>query len=783
MAEFKLSASLPGHDDDVRSLVYPSPDLVLSSSWDATVRQWKLIGNNPPSFDCTLNSTGTGAILAVAFVPPSTQYPDGLIVSGGRDPVIEVRQPGDTVQDNALALLPGHTSTVCCLDVSESGKHIASGGWDRQAIIWHVGDWENTTVLGDHGGNVLDVLFYDKDTVITACADEAIRIFKTSGAGVGKVSGQTLGIVRALCRIPKGFSIQADFASAGNDGYIRLFTLNCQQIRSFQAHDNLIYCLSALPTGEIISASEDRTAKVWQGDRCVQAITHPAGAVWSVAACAKSGDIVTGGGDRIIRVFTRSVDRQADEAAIQAFEESIKASSIPKEHLEDLDTTSLPGPEFLPRHSGQKEGHVQMIKEHDGSITAHQWSETDRQWVKVGTVVDSAGSSGRKKEFNGLDYDYVFSVDVKEGAAPMALPYNLSENPYEAASKFLADHDLPAGYLNQVAEFIIRNSQGARVGQPAGPQTQTPGSDPWGSGSRYRPGDADASAIIQSRPKVLPQTQYLPIISANLRVMQKKIQDFNQEFLDTGDKSYALNPTDLNVLSATIGQLEQDQTSDLEEGSELAIRLVSTWPMEKQLPVTDLLAILAASSPTVVEYTSSGSETIVDLLSRAFQNTGNPNHATLATRGLANLFSTEQGRLVMDGEFEKVQQLLQPYVDEPEKWKKSFIVAIATVFINYTVMLSASSSASASDPPSGPNADRALALLADTTALIKSTKDSEVMYRSLVAAGTLLTLGADFRMAAREVFDLERCLIRASTEVPEPRIMGVVVEMKDELNG
>lgn len=50
------------------------------------------------------------------------------------------------------------------------------------------------------------------------------------------------------------------------------------------------------------------------------------------------------------------------------------------------------------------------------------------QWVKVGTVVDAVGST-RKQLYQGKEWDYVFDVDVKDGAPPMKLPYNASGAP------------------------------------------------------------------------------------------------------------------------------------------------------------------------------------------------------------------------------------------------------------------------------------------------------------------------------------------------------------------
>ena len=733
-------------------------------------------------------------------------------MSGGKDPIIEVRQLDRQPQDNAEALLLGHTATISSLSVSEDGHMIVSGSWDQTARIWQVGNWEKHTELSGHTNAVNDVLAYDEKVVITgmpfqcshwdchdltnlhskACADSCIRVFDYAGKLMQKIAAKD--IVRALCKVPKGYSSSspsASFASASNDGLIRLWTLEGVKIAEFPAHDSFVYHLDALPTGEIASASEDRTVRIWKNNECVQTITHPAISVWSVAACRKSGDIVTGASDCIVRVFSRSPERQTSPQAIQDFEDSIKSSAIPKEQVDGLDERKLPGPEFLQQKSGTKEGQRQLIKEANGEITAYEWSSAAKQWIAIGTVVGSAGSSGRTQSFQGQDYDYVFDVDIEDGKPPLKLPFNVSQNPYDVAKKFIANNELPVSYLDQVANFIISNSSAVNLGQAAGSQTQAPGSDPWGSESRYRPGEVGAPAASQPRAKVLPQTQYQDIVSANLKGLQKKIQEFNQGFIDSGAKDNALNPDDLAVIATIIQQLERAQspktplqnTSALERVVELAVKLATTWPAEKQLPGTDLICILAASCPLVATYTGPNSETIVDVLSPAFANTEKPNHALLATRGFVNLFNTEEGRLIMDGQFDQVHELLKPYCAESKKWNRSLISAIATVFINYTVMLSTSTSKSGAEPPSAPNADRALTLLDDTTKIINSATDSEALYRSLVAAGTLLTLGDDFRSAAREVFDLEQCLAQAEAKIKEPRIKSVVAEMRDELKG
>ncbi|KAI9803241.1 MAG: hypothetical protein M1825_002032 [Sarcosagium campestre] len=859
MGDFKLSASLEGHTDDVRGVSFPSPTVLLSASRDATVRVWKLVSSPPPTFDDTISSHGQSFINAVAFVAPTTDYPDGLIVSGGKDTIIEVRQPHKKPEDAAEALLLGHSHNVCSLDVDPTGQWIVSGGWDGQARLWKTGKWETEAVLEGHGGSVWAVLAWDEKTIITGCADQFIRIFDVTGRLLQTIEGNK-DVIRALCRVPAGHPSGAQFASASNDGIIRLWTLQGRQVGELHGHDSFIYALGSLPSGELISSGEDRTLRIWKGTECIQTITHPAISVWSVASCAETGDIVSGASDRIVRVFSRSNDRIAKEEVIRAFDDSVKSSAIPQQQIGDVNKDKLPGPEFLQTKSGTKEGQVAMIRESNGNVTAHTWSVSKQQWDNVGTVVDAAGSSGRKKGYLGTDYDYVFDVDVEEGKPPLKLPYNLSENPYEAATRFITDNELPMTYLDQVADFITSNTQGASISQ-----TQSSGPDAWGTESRYRPGD-DSNAATASpslptaRPKVLPQTSYLPIKTANLKTIHKKIQELNQQLIKSGDKELSLNPTDLSSVENLTTFLEQpaDVASKpsvaLLRGVELIVRLATTWPPADRLPALDLLRLLAAASPAIALYRSTPDTSIVDALEQSgvFNDPDRPNNAMLAVRTFANLFETAEGRSLAATNFEKVFftpssnssisyqpshtstdihalllhdgynpanntnliQIQSLTSSLAKSTNRNLLTSYTTLLINYSVQLTLSSSSSsstsesASKPPPPPSSaatatataateietvteknevtdeaaqDRALSLLAPLTSVLETAGDSEVIYRALVATGTLLTLnddGDEVRNVARDVYSAAALCSGVEARFKEPRVKGVCAEVK-----
>ena len=91
-------------------------------------------------------------------------------------------------------------------------------------------------------------------------------------------------------------------------------------------HTSFIYSIAVLPTGEIVSSSEDKTARVWNGGECVS-VMHHAGSVWCVSALP-NGDVITGCADAVCRVWTRDPSRVADAATLQAYDQMLSQQTI-----------------------------------------------------------------------------------------------------------------------------------------------------------------------------------------------------------------------------------------------------------------------------------------------------------------------------------------------------------------------------------------------------------------------------------------------------------------------
>jgi phospholipase A-2-activating protein len=108
-------------------------------------------------------------------MPPTKEYPEGLVISGGQDTIIEARQPSSTAESNADGLMVGHANQVSSLDVNADEGWIVSGSWDGTAKLWRIGQWEPEVEFPGHQGTVWAVVAYSNEVVVTGASSSPLR--------------------------------------------------------------------------------------------------------------------------------------------------------------------------------------------------------------------------------------------------------------------------------------------------------------------------------------------------------------------------------------------------------------------------------------------------------------------------------------------------------------------------------------------------------------------------------------------------------------------------------
>ncbi|EIN07144.1 phospholipase A-2-activating protein [Punctularia strigosozonata HHB-11173 SS5] len=492
---YKLSATLSAHSQDVRAVASPTNDLILSASRDSTAIAWARDETSTGFQPHSVLRAGSRFVNAIAYVPPTTDAPKGFAVTGGQDTVINVFDLANPKEDPDFTLI-GHGDNVCALHVSPDGT-IISGSWDKTAKVWK--DWKLAYDLKGHQASVWAVLALDHEQCLTGSADKSIKLWQKHRV-IRNFQGHN-DAVRGLAVVP-----DIGFASCSNDSQIHVWTLEGDIVYSLSGHTSFVYSLALLPNGDIVSGGEDRSVRVWRDGECAQTIVHPAISVWTVSVMP-NGDIVSGCSDGVVRVFSADTARHTSAEDLKAFEDQVASQALPAQQVANM--SNVQGPEALAQ-PGKKPGQVIMVKNDRGGVEAHQW-DASSGWQKIGDVVDAVGS-GRKQLYQGREYDYVFDVDIKDGAPPLKLPYNANENPFAVAQRFLEANDLPMSYIDQVVEFINRNTQGATIG--AGGSEYI---DPYTGASRYQSSSASVPAAGPSNSFVDPFTganRYAPVSSA-----------------------------------------------------------------------------------------------------------------------------------------------------------------------------------------------------------------------------------------------------------------------------
>lgn len=658
---YKLSASLEGHEQDVKCVISPSDNQIVSASRDGSVRVWNKDSNVwQPSI---VSFQGEGFVNSLAYVSEGYgSHP--YIAAGGNDSLIHLTSPLLMLQDPEFCLV-GHVSNVCALD--SRGPLVMSGSWDSTAKVWLDGEIKYN--LAGHENSVWDVKFVNDEECLTCSADKTVRRW-VRGKQVEVYTGHS-DVVRNLLVLPSGF------ASCSNDGTIRVCSNNGDVTSILKGHDSFIYSLALLPNGDIVSSGEDRTLRVWRGEQCLQTITLPCVSVWSVCAMA-NGDIVAGSSDGKVRVFSLDESRVASLDVLEKFHSEVEKSAISEDSLGSINKEQISGPESLAVPG--KEGDTKMVKSASGAIEAYQWSSN--QWNKVGEVVGSAGND-KKKSFNGKEYDYVFDVDVSENAPPLKLPYNVSENPYHAAERFLAENELPHSYLDEVTRFIMTNAQGVNLGQ----KEEVP----------YNP-YADTNTV-------LPQQEFLFFHTYNPTLMMKGALKFAKDKLSEEELK--------DLETALVGK-------NLKKLVEFSSRMILELEDEGKLVGLDILR-------SIISDLHLPPDNLFELVKVGLAIKNSPNSTMMCLRLLVNMFGNNTWGVPVMRDDDIITEIFSIDFHPTVKANKNAAVALSTLILDYAV----------DAHKAGKNCDWIVTVVEKYWEALCASDKAESGYRIIVARGTV----------------------------------------------
>lgn len=299
--------------------------------------------------------------------------------------------------------------------------------------------------------------------------------------------------------------------------------------------------------------------------------------------------------------------------------------------------------------------------------------------------------------------------------------------------------------------------------------------------SRYRPGEA---AVSNSEKKFLPHTTFLQITQANLPLIKKKLIELNEGFLQEGNKDICLNPEEVEILETLTQVLEAKLgPGPTSKATMLAMptlsRIITAWDPTQRLPALDLLRLTAAASPVPTTYISpdDASATLIDMLDVAgVFDKNQPNNAMLGTRVFVNIFDSSKSREFAEQYYERILQLVLAAAEGTVN--KNLKVAVATLGLKYVLKQPPSSYAAdwlsyAVLFATKQSIDRAKTLLQYLISAVANENDPETLFRSMVAVGTLISMGGDVKKNAVKIYLVRKAVDIAVSKVKEPRIQQI----------
>ncbi|PVU85161.1 hypothetical protein BB559_007181 [Furculomyces boomerangus] len=682
---FKLSATLSGHHDDIKGVANLSDDSIVTVSRDKTGGVWERQGTVNFSLEKMLISHN-GYVNSVSVLEI---HNNSYIVTGGSDKIIYVWDSMDCSEP--IYSLIGHEENVCVLAALKNGG-IVSGSWDKTAKVWI--DYQCVYTLKGHSSAIWAVSQLEDGTILTGSADRTIC--QWNGEKLIKTYKGHEDCVRALVPLSEN-----KFASASNDGSIRIWDTQGNCLSNLYGHDSFIYALGVLPSNELVSSSEDRTIKIWKNNENIQTIILPATSIWCLSIL-KNGDIVCGTSNNNAYIFTRDQARLADIDTLNSFNEANAKFSESKKIKDKLDTERLPGPERL-LQPGTKDQQIIMVRQ-GVEVEAHQWDANSSSWLKVGVVTDAVGQE-RKQLFEGKEYDYVFSVDLEDGLPNKKLPYNSSENPYNAAQNFINRNEISQTYLDQIASFIIQNTGGAQLGQG------NKDLDPFTGQNKYIPGTEassnyenpinkkNESSTLTHQGFSFPKN-YVLMVSANTSAIINKFSEFNNQ---VGEEFKGLELANgetqcIKDLSTFLAKKDNEITDHINPKLDILVNTLKSWPEKYRFPLLDLLRLLVArnmSEETLINHIQQG-ESLYNFISdiTKLPDALKPNmkndqqlqvRITMGVRMLANMISHKPGRnqVVLSS-----KKLLEVFMEMANgSMNKSMALAVSTFLLNFAIMV------------------------------------------------------------------------------------------------
>lgn len=337
-----------------------------------------------------------------------------------------------------------------------------------------------------------------------------------------------------------------------------------------------------------------------------------------------------------------------------------------------------------------------------------------------------------------------------------------------AAQKFIHKNDLPQAYLEQVANFIIKNAD--KVTMQA---VQEDFADPFTGGGRYVPSGnsqptnnvnvnfRERSGMVNVDPftggssyssnkqelivkKHIPYATYTSFDTCDASKVLVKLKEFNSQVND------GVNEADLEkVITLTQKSLSDDAI--------VGLKKIMNWPTEKLFPVLDIVRLAVRSDEFC---TKIGALDLLEFLAQKIPT--NAANQLMSIRALCNMMIHKTGR---DQVSHKLHDFIRLIADI-RQGTANLQNAIATFYLNQSIP--------------EPSQELSRVLCIEIVQFLEWTSDPESTFRAYRALGNLVTHSSDVSSIVKTV-DVLKDGLQRNRSSPQQKLAEISAELSDKL--
>ncbi len=304
---------LRGHEDEVRTARFNAGGTgVVTASADGTARVWNADGSAQPR----VLRGHRGLVYRAAFNADGSR-----VVTASDDGTVRVWSVGP----REPVVLRGHEAGLTSAAFNSAGTKVVTASDDRTARVWNVDGSGEPVILRGHRELVWSAAFDATGTrVVTWSEDRTVRVWNVDGSGQPLVLQGETAVFNATGTKIVTVTIE--------DGTARVWNVDgAGEPVVLRGHEDLLWSAAFNAAGDkIVTASLDRTARVWSSDGSEKplVLAHEDN-VGSAAFNAAGTRVVTASDDGTARVWSIDGPRGAlGEPVVLRGHESVVLSAV-----------------------------------------------------------------------------------------------------------------------------------------------------------------------------------------------------------------------------------------------------------------------------------------------------------------------------------------------------------------------------------------------------------------------------------------------------------------------